>query len=201
MIRYFFSILGILSVAVSSFGQKTAFAQAVEQMHFNVFERKPDKQILPFIKKYFPGFLSYKNENAPWSYTFKKKDFPHLDTTMHSFSFTTHPLIKAKFNSGRFDLVTYEKKDGLPLVASWSLFFSFESYSDALACFDSIYKIFDSLSKDKILFIKNNRRIAQLTDSDKISDTNCVEIVLVRDELYDDRYKVYFNITRHHHNN
>lgn len=201
MLKYTALTIALLPVAICSFGQETRFAQRVEQMYFNVFARKPDKQIQPFIKKYFPGFLTWKDENAGWAYTFKEKDFPDLDTTMHSFSFTTHPLVKAKFHNGRFDLITYEKKDGPPLVAGRSLFFSFDNYTDARNCFDSIYEVFDSLSKDKLLFTKNNRRIAQLTNYETLSDTNCVELVLVSDEFFDDRYKIYFNFGRHFHNN
>ena len=171
----------------------------VEKMYFNVFDREPDKQIQPFIKKYFPGFLTWKDENAPWAYTFKEKDLPELDTTMHSFGFTTHPIVKAKFDNGRFDLITYEKTDGPPLVANWSLFFSFSNCNDALNCFDSIYKVFDSLSKDKLIFTKSNRRIAQLTNDETLSDTNCVELVLVSDEFFDNRYKIYFSYGRHFH--
>lgn len=200
MTKRFFWIFVFLFFALNSFGQKTKFAQLVEQMHFNVFDRKPNKQIQPFIKKYFPNFLTWKNENAGWAYTLKAKDLP-VDTTMHSFNFTNHPLVKAKFNSGRFDFITYEKKNELPLIASWSLFFSFDNYSDATNCFDNIYKMFDTLSKDKITFTQNNRRIAQLTNESKLSDVNCVELVLVSDELFDNRYKLYFEYGRHYKEN
>jgi hypothetical protein len=190
----------ILFFSFTSFGQLTRFAQLVEGMYFNVFERRPNKQIQPFIKKYFPAFVARgKNENAGWSYTLKEKDFSQIDTTMHSFSFTTHPLVKTKFKNGRIDFMTYEKQKDLPLIAGWTLFFSFDNYDEALKGFESIYKIFDTLSKDKIIFDKNNRKIAQLTNYDKLEDTNSVEIVLVKNEILENAYKVYFYYGRHFH--
>ena len=192
----------ILFISFSSFAQKTKFAELVEQMYFNVFDRRPDSQIQPFIKKYFPAFLvGEKNENAGWSYTLKQKDFPQVDTTMHSFSFTSHPLVKTIFNSGRLDFISYEKRNEMPLIAGWTLFFSFDNYDEAINGFDSIYKIFEPLSKDKITFTKGSRRIAQLTNYDKLSDANSVELVLVSDEILENWYKIYFYYGRHYHNN
>ena len=194
------TIVIILFFSLTSFGQLTKFAQLVEGMYFNVFERRPNKQILPFIKKYFPAFVaSGKNENAGWSYTLREKDFSQIDTTMHSFSFTTHPLVKTIFKNGRIDFITYEKKKELPLIANWTLCFSFDNYDKALKGFESIYKIFDTLSKDKIIFDKSNRKIAQLTNYDKLDDTNSVELVLVKDEISETFYKVYFFYGRHFH--
>ena len=186
VIKKFIRIGCLLLISSNSFAQKTKFAQLYEQMYFNVFDRNPDKQIRPFIKKYYPAFLGWnKSENAGWATNLKKKDIPYLDTTIHSFLFTKHPIIKAKFNSGQFDLYNYERKDSLPLVASWSLIFKFDNLEQANICFDSIYKIFEVLSKDKISFTKNNRRISQLTNEKELSDMNCVELVLVTDEIID----------------
>ena len=193
MKKFIATTLTLVLVSVSSFGQRTRFAQMVEQMYFNVFERNPDTQIRPFIRKYFPAFLTWKDENGPWAYTFKERDLVLLDTTMHSFTFSKHPLVKAKFTTGRFDFITYEKKNSAPLVADWSLFFVFENEKDANNCFDAIYRIFDTLSKGKVIFINNGKKIAQLTDDDTLSDTNCIELIQVKDDLFDNRYKIYFH--------
>ena len=193
VINKFIRFAFIILISSNSFGQKTKFAQLCEKMYFNVFERNPDKQIRPFIKKYYPAFLGFnKSENAGWATNLKKRDIPYLDTTIHSFLFTSHPIIKAKFNSGQFDLYNYERKDSLPLVANWSLLFRFDNLDEANICFDSIYKIFETLSKDKISFKKDNRRIAQLTNEKELSDLNCVELVLVPDDIIDNNYKIYF---------
>ncbi|RYD69843.1 MAG: hypothetical protein EOP53_26465 [Sphingobacteriales bacterium] len=199
-IRFTFTAI-VLSLSLFSFGQKTQFAQLVGKMYFNVFERNPDTQIQPFIQKYFPAFLKWsKDENAGWAYTLKSTEFANVDTTAHSFIFTNHPVVRTKFIKGHFDFETYESKKEKPLISNWSLYFCFDNYNDAIVCFDSIYKIFEPLSKDKVNFTRNNRRIAQLTNNSKISDTNCVELVLVDDDLLEDRYKVYFQYGRHYQN-
>ncbi|MBL0145383.1 MAG: hypothetical protein IPP48_06125 [Chitinophagaceae bacterium] len=141
----------LLGFAFCSFGQKTRFAQLVEQMYFNVFDRNPNKQIQPFLKKYFPDFLGWnKNENAGWAYNLKVSDSSNIDTTVHSFIFTKHQLVRTNFVKGRLDFESLEKKADKPLISGWTLYFSFENYNDAIICFDSIYKIFDTLSKDRI---------------------------------------------------
>jgi hypothetical protein len=182
-------------------GQKTRFAQMVDRMYFNVFARNPDTAIRPFIKKYFPAFTTWKDENGGWAYNYKEKDLPMLDTTMHSFSFTKHPLVKSTFSTGRFDFITYEKKDNLPLIAEWLLSFSFNNANDALNCFDSICNLFGTVSNGKARFIKNQRTIAQFSNESNVSDTNCIELILVSDDLYDNRYKIYFHTGRFFSNN
>lgn len=198
MIKYCLLLLSF-SFSIDLPAQKHKITVLYEQMYFNVFERRPDAQILPFIKKYFPAFTTWKDENGPWAYQYKEKDYPLLDTTMHSFSFSKHPILKSTFKTGRLDLISHEKKDNKPLVAGWMLTFTFESEQDAQTRFDFLCKQFEAVSNSKLKFNRGQKQIAQYSNDPEINDTNCMELIMVQDDLQDNLYNIYFHNSRYYH--
>ena len=90
-------------------------------------------------------------------------------------------------------LVQKKKKDGLG-VTDFQLWFMFNTKIDAQNAFKTLSRMFDTLSKSKKIVEKNGMTIAEYSDQSKLEDSNSVQFILTKDELQDNKYKLFFRI-------
>jgi hypothetical protein len=191
MSRLLFLLL-FLVTATSSYGQLNKFDELSNKMFFNIFINKPDSTVFDFVKTYFPGFTK-EHKAGGWT-IYPNRPIPKFYYTVHSLKFKSHPYFDAKFREGRLDLLASEEKDGRPGVTDFQLWFMFDSEADAKTAFKKLSKMFDTLSQSKNIYKRNNKTIAEYSDKPVFNEFNSVQIILTNDELYDNKYKIFFRI-------
>lgn len=162
------------------------------KMFFDIFIHKPDSSVFDFVKKYFPAFTE-KHEPGGWT-IYPPGPPPQLQYTVHSLKFNKHPYFEAKFREGRLDILASEEKEGRPGVTDFQLWFMFDTIDDAQTAFTKLSNMFDTLCKSKKRFQLGNKSIAEYSDQPLFDEVNSVQIILTNDELYDNKYKLFFRI-------
>ncbi len=121
----------------------------------------------------------------------QRKDKEHK---VNSLKFNKHPYFDAKFREGRLDIFSSEEKERRPGVTDFQLWFMFNTKIDAQNAFKTLSRMFDTLSKSKKIVEKNGMTIAEYSDQSKLEDSNSVQFILTKDELQDNKYKLFFRI-------
>jgi len=70
----------------------------------------------------------------------------------------------------------------------------FDTKVDSQNAFSKLCKMFDALSKSKRRFERDGKTIAEYSDQTKLEDTNSIQVILTKDELRDDKYKLFFRM-------
>ncbi|MBS1915744.1 MAG: hypothetical protein JST87_05665 [Bacteroidetes bacterium] len=175
-----------------SIGQINKFDSLANEMFFNIFIYKPDTSVFDFVQKYFPGFTK-PFKQGHWT-IYPPGPPPELEYTVHSIKFKKHPYFDAKFREGKLDILASEEKGGRPGVTDFQLWFMFDNKPDAQNAFDMLSKMFDTLSKSKKIFQKNDKTVAEYCDKTIFNEATSVEFILTNDELQDDKYKIFFRL-------
>jgi hypothetical protein len=68
----------------------------------------------------------------------------------------------------------------------------YDTKEDAQNDFTRLSDMFDSLSKSKKVFERVDKTIAEYSDQLIMEETNSVQFILTRDELHDNKYKIFF---------
>jgi hypothetical protein len=175
----------------NSLSQITKFDELSHKMFFNIFINKPDSSVFDFVKKYFPAFTK-EYESGGW--TIYPPNPPELQYTVHSLKFNQHRYFDTKFREGRLDIFASEEKGGRSGVTDFQLWFMFDNKVDAQNAFTKLSKMFDPLSKSKKVFQRKGKTVAEYSDQPILEDTNSVQFILTKDELQDNKYKLFFRI-------
>lgn len=183
-------IASLIIVNTICMGQTNEFTKLSDEMFFNIFAYKPDSMVYDFVKKYYPMFTKAP-EKGGWT-AYPPGAVPVFISTMHSFIFTKHPFFDAKFKEGRLDILSNEEKGELPGVTDFRIWFFFDNKKDAESAFDKLCHMFEKVSKSKKILNKTDKEIAQYSSEKKMTDSNSVEFILTKDELYDGKYKILF---------
>lgn len=174
----------------NNFGQNEIMKLS-DELFFNIFTHNPDSIVFDFVKKYFPTFTKTQYQGG-WT-AYQAKPIPVYDKTVHSFMFIMHPYFDITFREGKLDLFALESQESNPGITDFHLWFFFDNETDGKNAFKFLCNRFEKVSSDKRTFTKSNKIIAQYTDQEKVDGTNCYEILLVPDELYDGKYKILFH--------
>lgn len=159
-------------------------------MFFNIFVYKPDSSVYDFVKRYFPAFTE-KYEPGGWI-MYPPGPPPQLTYTVHSLMFKKHPFFNAKFREGKLDILASEEKDGRRGVRDFQLWFMFSSKAEAQKAYDKLTGIFEKVSKSKRIQEKDGKTIAEYFDKSDTKNSNGVIIILTKDEILNNRYKLFF---------
>ena len=194
MTRRISILLLIVIGSLSCVGQTNKFEELVDKIFFKIMSYQSDSTTLKFIKKFVPQ-LATKPKPGGWTvYP------PNMDTTprylvLHSLYFTKHPYLDFNFREGRLDIFTQERFAKLAGLYDIDIWLMFDKIEDANLAFDKLTKLFGSASTTKNIFQGKSKTIASFEDSTSRRFPNSIQFVLTQDELYDNKYKIFFHET------
>ena len=176
------------------FCQVSKFDELSFKMFFNILSHKPDSCVYDFIKEHFP-FMTAPVEKGGWTiYPPGSDTLPIPIKTMYSFNFKSHPLFKVPFREGRLEIPAQEMKGYKPRPSDFQLWFMFDTKKDAENAFEILSNMFNAVSKSKNIWSGNHRKIAEYSQKDTFDYVDAVQLILTADELYDEKYKLFFRL-------
>ncbi len=180
----------ILLLTFPSYGQVKKLDSLYNKMFFNIFIHKPDSSVYDFVEKYFPS-LAEKPDTSSWT-IYPPGEFNEPQKTEHNLIFYKHPFFDFKFKEGKLELFSSESKDYLPRIRQASISFSFSNKLDADKALNYFVSIFDSASKNKIVKNSKGRKIISYSSGEKYTPE--LIFVLLKDELFENSYKLLFGM-------
>ena len=181
-----------MTQSISDFIQPDKFQELANKMLCNIGIFQTDSITLEFLKTYVPFLATKPNPGGGWIVR-GGSEFPPPQHALHSFYFEKHPFINLKFDKARLDIHTQERNNKAVGLGDYRIWFFFNDKQDAENGFDSIYKMFDSVSTTKTIVEKDTKKIATF-EYGKGDWENTVQFVLTKDDLYDGGYKIFFRI-------
>lgn len=175
---------------IPSYGQVKNFDSLYDKMFFNIFIHKPDSSVFDFVQKYFPNLVE-KPDTSGWT-IYPPGEFIEPQKTEHNLLFYKHPFFDFKFKEGKLELFSTESKYYLPRIRQARMSFSFMNKLDAEKALNYFVSIFDSASKNKIIKTINGRKIIRYSGGEKYTPE--LIFVLLKDELFENRYKLLFGM-------
>lgn len=190
--RFFPCLLIFMSLSKPTIAQNNKFDDLKNRMFFNIFLFKPDSVVRDFLEKYYPMFCK-PYSSGKWQIN---PAVPPIRTisTLHSFFFKTHPVLKSKFYEGRLDFFSDETLEYGRGVKDFDIWFFFDSKIDASNAFKELSSMFEKYSKSKKIVNENDKIIASYSNKDTLLRSNSVQIILTKDELFENKYKIFFRI-------
>jgi|GEM_PF-3721415 len=161
-------------------------------MFFDIFLFKPDTTVMAFLQKYYPMFTKPFSPGK-WQ-IYPEQNPPTSLSTLHSFFFKSHPVLKSKFQEGRLDFYSDETANLGRGIRDFDIWFFFDSKADGLNAFNEISSLFEKYSKSKKITKTRDKIIASYSDRDTLLRSNSVQIIFTKDELFEKKYKLFFRI-------
>lgn len=167
------------------------FDELYNKMFFNIFTPQPDTVVTVFLQNYFP-YLLKRTDKIRYKISAPDTNIISNDA-IHTFIFYQCPFFEFKFEEGHLEILTSEAKGFLPRIKQSNLRFVFENKSDAENALKVMMLKFDQVSTQKKMIRKGGKKIVLYTDQPLLKNTNCIQFILMRDELYDKKYKILFS--------
>jgi len=178
----------------SSISKAEKFYDFINGLFFNIPTGKPHPLVFDFVKQIFPAFT---RKIKPGGWTMYPPNFPSLkESTIHSLIFKKHPYFDANILEGRLEISLNNYSNGSRGLEDLRIWFSFQTKQDADLALKTLSKKFDSLSKKKSLEKMGNKKLLHYSAHDPLQDSNPIEILLTKDELYTRRYKIMIKFGR-----
>lgn len=187
---FLFFLIGLVN---NVYSQSKQFHELNNRLLFNLFTGKPDSSISDFVGKYYPELLA-NGVPDKWTIapTAKKSDVNYK--TEHVFLFKTHPFLNIKFDNGSLEFLSVEEENSLPRLQYTRLCLSFENKNEASLALNSFISLFENCGINKKTIVKDNKTIILISETKTIDWINTVELVLFKDELYDGKYKILYDL-------
>jgi hypothetical protein len=181
-----------LNVKVAN-SQSSKFDELNDKLFFNIFIHKPDSSVFAFIQRYFPEFT-----NPPYSggWTISPPEYPLEEVlkTEHTFIFRKHPFFDFVFEEGRLKISASEAKSLLPRITHTNLCFTFNSKKEAENGLVNLLNIFKGVIKSRKLINLKDKKVILISDKSKVTISDCDEFVLFKDEVFENKYKILFQL-------
>lgn len=184
-------IIFIFMSSQHSVAQDSKIDELSNKLFFNIFIHQPDSSVYDFVKTHFPVFTE-PLQKSEWTIYPPSDTFPIPMETTYSLTFKSHPYFKASFTEGRLDLLASEAKGYQARIRGFQLWLLFDSKTAAEKAFKLLSEMFAPLSKSKNIWSAKGRKIAEYCDKEVFNYMDAVQFVLTKDELYENRYKIFF---------
>ena len=177
----------------NSLSQNNKFEDLSNEMFFNIFIHKPDSSILEFVNKYYPSYVSV-TDSGGWTVYPPQKSYEEVFKAEHTFIFYKHPFFDFTFREGRLEFLSTETNDLFPRISRPTLCFSLNSKVDAEKLLLKFINIYRDFAKNKKVINDEEKRVVLLSKDSQFTRTNCIEIILLKDNLFKGNYKVLFRL-------
>jgi hypothetical protein len=190
--KYILAGCFFLLMSNNLWSQDLTFDLFTNQLLFNIYTPHPDKNIVPFLKRYVPALNEKINSNPPAA----------IDTALgfeeiHSFLFRTHPYVSVSFKRGKLDIQCkrFEEREYFQQIMHVKLWFEFEDQTQAEIAFSRLVDNYILLSTDKKFSAQNGSQKAEFMNTKKMGGFNRVQFRLTVDNISEYRYKILFETT------
>lgn len=179
-----------MTTVFDSSAQNT-FKELADKMLFNIFHTQSSSVVHDFVEKYFPTYVNVK-DTANWAISSRNEDYVEPQKTVHTIFFTKHPFFDFKFSEGKFEVYSQETKSLLPRIWQVHLWFFFDSKESVEKALNDILIKFEPVCKSRKDIGKGEKRVILLSDQEKMDSLNCIQLIILKDDVHENKYKILF---------